>query len=793
MKKPQIKVFISFSTDDTPGDRRTDAVQWALREFKPRVCRLSGYSPDEVYLYTDPRNAPIGASLRKEIPEGLGSTEHMICLISDEYLESVWCLDEYWRFVSRADTNRSAPIFVITPLLNRESYARREHLAERVRQGIELMKNSRDTLFSDELEEFANSRWTEDIVSGCHDKRHIDLFRDDWDDAENRFPILLARPRSRFVLDYAGLSAYCLGADRYLSGGWGFSLTNTFRYDQEDGEELPNGPYGLNVVILRALSKFLDDSEFRKERSAVFPLEPAKRNPVQAVRDRLPYFAALLSCLENPQATSFFLSTHAEAAHRSLAGFEPQSRWTLAHIDAVSPSEEYYASVFACLDLAQRLAEDDEARLVLEKARLYDEKPYFARFVEHCKTAIAQKDLLKMLLGDLGQQDAPDRASRASMFWLLLAGCPKGQELLAAHISDRVEDHKQNARLIDRISDGIKRADVDSLTISLTICACVLCCTHRIEGDFPAKLIDSLYELLFNRTESYQIVPKLNAVAWAAIIIIATKEAKEILERKDLARLWRDGLGLRQQRLEYVKQLSQVPGQLSRANLDSWKIRFLKDQVERWINQVPTLYSRMARKSDEQFEEFSRAVAHATFWGTEPGTSDAAPQSETILGGVLRVNCKSDRVEMDSPGYNRIFLRPFSQITGMNVIDLNGIRREFGGLDRKLVEIMSETVVQQVYVRRGNKYECDNCDFVRRTIEITDRLKNDKWNLEEGMDDFLIVRREDDQQDASPRLIHRSAIVQKPRKEGADPVISWRFLEMPPIMKSIIIMPDKTT
>jgi hypothetical protein len=794
------KIFISYSLRDYVKDRENVALDAWVKRFKGQVCDLTGFKREEVYIYRDTINAPINAVIWEEVARHLDTAEHLICVVSDEYLQSVWCLNEIKRFRARPATETKDPIFVFTEFLAATSYDNNQIYKVQIHHGIDWMKLKNGGDLPDDIEKYAQNEWLSALIEARNKKRHVNYRSDDrWPQVKEELDGYLERPRSRFLVDYAELSAYCLGADRYRNGGWGFSMPEAFSYDDEDGDELPNGPYGLNVVVLRALSYFLKGEELDEERRAIFDSGSIQRNPSQAVNDRLPHFANFLACLENREAASLFIKDEAEEAQDSLAGFDPLSRWTLKSLRAASRSDEYHAAVIACLSKREEIRQNKGEKGLLfmfEKLqgkegaepkaprppRLGDAE-LFNKFSELVSDAIARNDLLKLLRNDqkIPLSANPRIAFKASILWLMLAGSREGTRLLSEHIKH--SDDEKDSLVIDSIRHGIRSDNVESITMALAAFAATMACNRPLSKDIQ----NELYRELFQKKSSIKIVPKLNAVAWAAILLIASYQAKGILESDPLIKLWMYGKDLRVRRLNAVTKSWNDVQLLNKKNLNDQKRSSLVEHSAWWINRASE-YSRTGEIAREQsMEDFAEALGAATFWGRKFDDSKKRSSSDT-LSGVLRVNLIDNRIQLDSPGYSRIFLHPFGLITGMNVSNLNGIRREFGDDDAELVRIMGETVVKDVFVRNDNGYARNGCKFIERTREITELLRDPAWNRENGLDDLLLVLGvEGDDERRFDRWIHRSAIVQQPLRANADRVISWRFVELPPITSSLVL------
>lgn len=793
MSNSKTRVFISFSVSaDLPG-RRKQQVEW-IEELRRTICALCNYPEEQVYTYTFPRVAPPGGDIQPEISQEIASTEHFVCVISNEYLKSVWCADEMKRFLGRTDRQNEEPVFVFSPDIEASSFKDAGEFADDIRKGIEAMEAKRDALFTDDLKAFAQETWTQKLAE-ARTNRHIDLRAAKsslWKtEATEALKLSLSSNVTRSVWDYAGLAAYCLGADRYKNGGWGFSMENLASSDGDDAG-LSNGPCGLNLVVLNALGKFLEGGTISDERESIFgeiqsaEARRTKRNPFRAVSDRLPYFAGLTACFQSPERDRSFLVSFAEEAHNCLSGAPQTNRWTLAELERDPNADEYCAVAYASLSHARKLKNEDPKfwKRMIERS-LDTDLTLLKEFGNCVKNALSGEHVLGLMARagtPLGDSDY-HKAVRILTVWLVLAESPDGKLLLTGHIQEELE-RDLLASVTKIVAQGVTKKDPKIISVLLAVYAA---CTCGFEGAIPQQIIaleDLIWKDLFGKVESYEIVPRLGALAWASIILIALHRRGAVAEAEisNWRQLWQMGRQLRDERLSAISQLSKEPGKLNTANLEDRKRRSLQSHADWWAGKAAIHVRRDGAGLEAHQDGFITEMSHATFWGNQQQTrQNNGPAS---LSGVLRVNLQTKQVEMDSLGYRFIFLHPFNAITGMHVEDLDGIRREFG-TDDELVRLMGETVVEKVFVPNERGYICDKCTFEKRTNEIIKTLEKSSANEpERAIDDLLVVRRGAGNE---RRWIHRSAIVQPVRKASSEKIISWRFVEMSEVAEKLTI------
>jgi hypothetical protein len=793
MGKLPTKIFISVSFPRK--DPRKQEMEIWVEDFKRRLCEQFHYEVEEIYIFKDPHTAPPGAPIEKEIAEKLRDTEHLICVISDEYLSSPYCLKEYWEYTQRTEGQKGGePIYVVTKYLRKQDYASETKLKARISKAVEELKKRTNPPFAGHLLSFATERWPEILFESLHDLRRIQLVDDDegeWSQGLKELATKLIRPRTHFLLDYAALSAYCLGADQYKEGGWGFSLPeNVSHYDDEDGYELPSGPYGLNVVILRAVAPIWDRAAFTKECDRLFK-STSIRSTLQSAQDRLPDFAGLLACLENPEKALASLEVRAKTAHTLLNGLDSKSRWTLANLDVAFSSPLYLATVLGCLNNAKEISknssQEDDYEVILKRAQLSRDFHLIEDFRNYVDQIINQREnnLLELsFIADNLNVNANERDLlhyiRPSTLWLILGGCSEGQEMLSRVLFANAYREKE---VLCCLRDGINSKDAGRRSISLTIALALGAATLKCRGSFPRAIQTLVYEELFQKIRPSLIVPELNCAGWSAILLIAFNDAQQILisNLSLLKQLWNNGVSLRSERLKAVGK--DTKAESLKDDLRNLKMKSLGQHAAWWAKSIPFLPRDARLSEEEQQQDFIEALASATFWGARLNISDAPSKT---LGGVLLVNVSNNRILLDSEGYRRMFLHPFSLITEMNVLTLHDIKGEFGDDDSELVRIMGETVVLETFVRDEEKNAYVSCDagFIQRTQQITAALTGPQWSLENGMDDLLRVRTGPHSEEI--RWIHRSAVLQG-RKGSAERIMAWRFVEMPPIVEELIL------
>jgi hypothetical protein len=265
----------------------------------------------------------------------------------------------------------------------------------------------------------------------------------------------------------------------------------------------------------------------------------------------------------------------------------------------------------------------------------------------------------------------------------------------------------------------------------------------------------------------------LNAIGWSVLILLSKwLLPNEGLDTKILDDLYRNGRDLRETKANFVRE---------KQRLDELTNGGIRRAVEKKVEEIIEGENGQALlpPNVEKKDLISLLSSDASFWDSRPDlAATVEPIQSSCLAGVLRVRA-TGKVELESGGYQHLFLRPFSTITQMNVFDLLGVRRELGQDDAILVETMGAVVVEECYVRNGDRFTLFPKGFSERTKQITQELSSKSWNDHLGFDDLLKVR-------AGPtghRWIYRTAILHPEFRASAideeGPAISWRFVEIP--------------
>lgn len=782
-----IKIFISFSYEEK-------VAKWTAG-LKKRIAEKTNYHEDEIYVFLDPRVAKLNEPINAEIARNIESCEHFICVVSNEYLKSAYCMQEYFLYTRRQIQNKSEAKFFFSPYIDFTVYENKDNDFQReVERGRDVIVNATTICWSPDLREFASKDWEKTLIAARIDKRHINLTGQDWSTAEAWFGEMV-RPDNRSLIDYAELSAYCLGADRYKGGGWGFSLGEVSHRDQEDGETLPSGLYSLNTVIIRAISHFLTWNEIAIERKQIFEERPVERNPYKTIADRLPQVAHLLACLENLDGAKVGFEKKAKKVDKICSDADRLNRWAIKQEGESPPSVEFNAAMLACLNKINEISSTVVDDLELSEAidqYLKGHAKNVRELRDLIDKSLKHNSLFDLLQGDRNSTDASGMSgiARISALWLMIAGSNYGQRLIQQtpagwQTLNVLKKEKFELAIKNGIEDVCSAdGNADTITLALAASASMIGCN----GEVPRLFADTLYEYLFTKIDGEEIIPKMNAIAWASILLLASDQVRSLLDKKRLSALWRSGRKLREERLQSVQQLSTSHQGLNKADLRERTRRDLGAHADDFLQGRNVFFRDSTLQSDEgRKKRIVHNLERAAFWGVEPQLQPEG-NGPQMLGGILRVRTESNKIDMDSPGYNHIFLYPFSRITGMNVINLDGIRREFGDNDKTLVQIMGQTVVRRTFVYKvdGHYVAVEGKDaFAKRTKAITDEIGGKTWKtFELGMNDLLEVAKGEEK---ATRWVFRSAIAQPPRRPNAESLISWRFIEVPaPLVQPLL-------
>ena len=793
------KIFISAGpTDKAQND-------WAMR-FAEAIKRAGHYEDAEVYLYLKQR---AGSDIPQEVRSRIIQARRMICLIGDHYLESGWCALEHFLFHSKGPEFHGNCVGVILPSLHGWVGEGDGKKKRKVNDGIETMRESRKLDISFGLNEHLTTGWTDWLVNARHSEVFHDFkeWPDELDDVFTETFRELAEPSSpsdRLLERCASLAAYAVAADRYHDGGWGFSLGSSFDYDDYGGDEQPRGRYDLNAVILHALSQFLEDVTLANEWEAIFGDVEEGRQPRVRVGDRLPLLAGLLASLSSGEGLKAYTRIHGVTGQQN--GSLADSRWILEERRVDLQNFDYSATLLVCLT---RLIPAIRSFPKGIQQELNAAKTSIERSWEHAEISVAacirENNLFAAALASAeqavtGSDSCPSVNRdylRLAALWLLLTMTEDTAGQLGRELTRRVgrgDDTDDGTTRLNWTSQSFEqlfaafgklieteKPDPESISLML-VCAAVLSSEGiNIKTTYFETIQLRVFALL-RRPDCVAIILSLNVMGWISLILFALRSATKQIDISLLQFMWREGRNLREQRKFAIqgKAILEIRGAID-------------EQVRECAGRVYAGWSPSREPSDVQApsklksEAFLDQLRKASFWGPAPCTnrraSVQAPEG-AFLSGVLRVRAKTKQVELETPGYNQMFLHPFSEITGMDISNLRNLRREFGDQDADLVRLMGETVVSACYERFKEEFIPSSRTFEERTQYITSMLTSREWDRTRGFDDLLIIKRGL----KGERWVYRSALIhQAPgRQSEDDTLISWRFAEMPQSIEQLI-------
>lgn len=785
------KIFISAGpTDDTERE-------WA-NAFADAIRLAGRYQDDEVYLYLNQR---VGQDIPQEVRQKIKESRRMICLLSDHYLESGWCALEHYLFCSKGPEYRQNCVGVIQPYLRRwvgRTDAQREKI---VGDAVDFIKEDSVVDLTSEVLQHLDEQWTAWLLRSrhCDDFYELKAWPENVDDDLSEALRKLAEPSSPWdplLQRTAALSAFAVAADRYHDGGWGFSLGDCFDYDDSGGDELPRGRFDLNVVILRTLSEFLGQKTLEGEWDTIFGSNHEGRQQKVRVDDRLPLLAGLLASLSGGDALKGYNQTDGLTEQRG--GSLADSRWVLQ--DAAGSGDfEYNSTLLVCLNKLLPALEDFPRPVQRKLAKVEREIKESQQIAEAAVAAyVRENNLFAVALASATEEDGRASAQpaltgdrnrlRLAALWLLLmlsedTAAGLGRELRRAVAAESRWSNASFDVFFTTFESLVKadRPSPEAVTLLLA-CAAILSAEGINVSELHTERMQRTVLALLRRSDWLRILLSLNVIAWTSLILFALRISIRKLDVSLLRAMWAEGRQLREKRLSAIegKSVEEIRGAI-----DEQIARCARETHKRW-NPPRAPDGTLATVT---FDAFLTDVRAATFWGprvNEPGSPGGFSQEGTLLSGVLRVRAKTKQVELETPGYNQMFLHPFSMITGMDILNLRNLQREFGDEDSKLVRLMGETVVSKCYERFQDDFIESSRTFEERTQYITDRLASPEWDATKGFDDLLVVKKGV----KGERWVYRTALVHQrggaTGASGEDALISWRFTEMPPSVRTLI-------
>jgi hypothetical protein len=762
----------------------------------------------EIYFYRRDGNT---TWIDDSIYRSIDLSAKFVIVIDDNYFRSSFCLRELHRFCMKGAKSLDDICVVISQYL-----LEHHQLLDQSSRFSDCVKP--DGIARDELNQeqrsFLDSEWVNILERLIRHRKYVDLREGGSTDAKDQLGKLFADPQAVHITRCARVAAFCLGADRFYDGGWGYSLGEYGELDSGDGDRLPSGPYGMAIVGLRALGKFLPKDEHEQELEAVFRIaEDAgdrstyERNPLKIVHDNLPDISNYLSHVDIE-----LVSNNSGNANRALSPDFRQARWILpaenkgrlefrsiayaasAKSTFVTPTKRRQIE---SLRVKQRyINEDGDENHVYDPNNLFapEVRKSFAKALWAAMGAhrnARNLDLDRLREYSLAKRIAADARS-------LLEAPPIGfsppdlsddEDEIKWHIVN-FDNSALRGGLIERlVADAIRGNDQARVRIScfLADCASAL----RLEPDnktVQINFLDPVAKHVFAHEDREALLSQLDAIAWAAVIDIAFavywRDINENAQRdirENLALFWRKGKDLKTLRTDLIKNSDKGKAKYKGLALsipEAFALRY-KD----YLSSLATIWSvgdSISEAIEARADALEKMISNASFRiGSERANGrrhDAeAAKADTKarrICGSLRVCADTGRVEIETPGYHKLFLEPFRDLTGMDVVNLRTISREFGDEDKTLVEIMGRMVVRAAYAAEGDGSLKEE-NFIERTKYVISVLSSNHDDDGFGMEDLIELNDGNN----GTRWVHRTAILQKPR--AGKRTIAWRFAQVP--------------
>lgn len=803
------RVFIS-TAEQAHGLPITTLVDKTIQEY-------ANISKDDIYFYRRDGNTN---RIDAKILDSIDKSAYLLLVIDDDYFSSTYCFREFFRFYKYNSRSLDDILVVISQgllaynrmVVNKLSFS--EH--------VKLDQIALGELSQEEAS-FLEAEWVPALEELIKKSKYIDFSGGvPTDEVKNQLRKGLEDPKSVHIARCARMAAFCLGADRFHDGGWGYSLGDYAEIDSGDGDRLPSGPYGMAIIGLRAIGQFLRPEELGKEIAAVFRLAAAdkidadfssptgleavyERNPLKVVHDNLPDVSNYISHLDVG-----IISHNSGHANRAISESHKQFRWVLQNEE--KGKLEFRSIAFASLAKSIYLSEDKKkwiASNLLTYSYLNttngnheprrddnnllnaDVRKFFATALKNAMDShhsIPEPDFDRLREYTLAKLVSAEAISSLSAGpGVALSSDEKAVQRfieIRAHASVREDDEIDE--LVAQARAGCASARV-RLSCFLADCAAALRLKPTdvtVRGQFLTPVANHI----FAHPNAETIVSQLDAIGWAAVIDIAfsihwhdiSSDQRQTIS-EDLAGRWESGKALKRLHAKLIEDSREGKANYAGVSLEipeAYRLvlkDYLGDLAENWPSGEPGEDAIETRKT-----ALRGMISNASF---QIGRAATKPRSinprATPLGsetrpicGSLRVCADSGRVEIETPGYHKLFLEPFRDLTGMDVVNLSTISREFGDRDKTLVDIMGKMVVAETYAS-GADGTLRMLDFIERTQEITDMLKAQDIDDGYGMEDLIKLRAGKD----GTRWVHRTAILQRPR--AGKRTIAWRFAQVP--------------
>lgn len=818
----QTEVFISLSGD-------TDA-SWAM-QLEGLISKHCGIPADRIYLYHG-EDAGRGRTITPEIEKALQEAKVLLCIISDDFIESPWCIREQKDFVGE---NHNKLPFIIG--VRRENLLRYPGIT---RQESDKLADQILPVITDNIQNHAGhaSRRTEllsyvktDWCDWLTEDRHIDLTNDRYvrldfndlstDQNKRDFPeiIKLIDQVSKIrmaaeekiveqseLAKEAGLrrasavAAFAIAADRFYEGGWGFSIADLFSHDDEDDDELTRGRYDFNILILRALKRFLPYEVLSEEFESAF-VTLTDRQPKWRVIDRLPKIASYVSQYELKSIGGFKqrIIWRGKEIQENLTVPRPNTRY------GVDPEANGDISSQVLLDFHFLCHSESFWTTEVDPNIRFDPKPIkqsIAALQDTVTIWLRENNIFQLIMNE--DERDPQSVMRTSVMWCILAGQINGLGRIGSIVWDDLTRNDLHDEFANRVSTILDQAQTDPEThfdkFVLALSGIyVVSQLDRLGGlgrdpEFTRKLY-TLVEEMFASKDGLRFLLKQNCISWALVIILSESIIADsqtgglnsnTLDDEALYQLWASGRSLREKR---VHALQSLPiDELRDGALRQIVVRHVEKLVER--HELDFHAVSADRKEAIQLLGFD-----AAYWAKSLDLPEVSTfESERTIMGRLEVNADTLSFDYDSHGYGLLFLVPFSQITGMNLSSLQGARHEFGSDDKELVKTMGSVVVEECYPQKGGgQFDGRSIDFEKRTSRISDQLVRGAWNTSFGFSDLLKLR---SCGDLKPTWVMRTGSLQHPpgtstrNQSLEDSKILWQFMKIDASLAELLIKPE---
>ena len=551
------------------------------------------------------------------------------------------------------------------------------------------------------------------------------------------------------------LALFCLAFDRYHDGGWGFSLENNCPADEERSAPGP-GVDEVNLLAIRALREVLDPASYVAELRNLTVRLDTKTRPAFGITDRKQNVTGCLVRLIS-QDEAMIAAKVPRIVEEATSPDVP--RWIVQE-PKLSDNGLALRYVF-CQAVRDELRKPNMQDVFGEELQELKRKPK-VKIGDGEPVEIDSPERLENHLSSLQKTRLDSLADHASQISALFSSpflvregnkASKKRVRSAAQLYLLLSDTDFVARYGGTcLADVWRKLDVENaggLPASEQALLCLMLSDLMLHADTHSRAVPgdrvlrediakvrAMFQTLWRSLQLKLTGPamlieiaEMNTIGWAAFLLICETRGVPPRDRNSTVAIWKSGLQLRRDIGAAVRQKF-----TSADTLREKLVRLVAEPLERHSANARDLF---ATTTTQQWSEFALNVLSG---GILRKTTDISHTSESQPAGphathvgmleVEKVQIPNERtriaapttlrVRSADPGYSKLFLRPFTERTGLRAGNLSRMIRHFGGGDSELVENIANVVVKQCYL--VDKDGLEPISFEERTEKIIKSL-----------------------------------------------------------------------